>query len=60
VQGAHPRHFALIPGGRYLIAANRDTNNIVTFQVDRESGKLHYTGNSIEVSKPVCVQPFYL
>ncbi|WP_370872468.1 lactonase family protein [Paenibacillus zeirhizosphaerae] len=59
VQGEHPRHFALTPGGKYLIAANRDTNNIVTFRVDKASGRLEYTGLSLSVSKPVCVQPFY-
>ncbi|MFB5759574.1 lactonase family protein [Paenibacillus medicaginis] len=59
VQGQHPRHFALTPGGNYLIAANRDTNNIVTFRVDKTSGRLEYTGLSVSVSKPVCVQPFY-
>lgn len=58
-QGQHPRHFALTPGGNYLIAANRDTNNIVTFQVDKTSGRLDYTGVSVSVPKPVCVQPFY-
>ncbi|MCQ6562105.1 lactonase family protein [Paenibacillus mendelii] len=60
VEGSHPRNFALTPGGQYLIAANRDTNNIVTFRVDQESGKLHYTGNHVEVSKPVCVRPVRL
>lgn len=59
VQGQHPRHFALTPGGKYLIAANRDTNNIVTFRVDKASGRLEYTGLSVSVSKPVCVEPFY-
>ncbi|QYR22680.1 lactonase family protein [Paenibacillus sp. sptzw28] len=60
VQGAHPRHFALTPAGNYLIAANRDTNNIVTFRVHKNTGMLEYTGKSITVSKPVCVQPLYL
>lgn len=59
-RGGHPRHFALTPGGRYLLAANRDGNNIVTFKVDPQSGKLSYTGNSVTVSKPVCVKPIYI
>ncbi|MDO3410797.1 lactonase family protein [Saccharibacillus sp. CPCC 101409] len=58
-EGRHPRHFALTPSGKHLIAANRDTNNIVVFDVDQESGKLAFNGNSVSVSKPVCVQPFY-
>lgn len=60
VEGGHPRHFALTPNGRYLLAANRDANNIVTFKVDQENGNLQYTGNSVTVSKPVCVVPIYL
>lgn len=60
VEGGHPRHFALTPNGRYLLAANRDTDNIVTFKVDQASGKLAFTGNSVTVSKPVCVVPIYL
>ncbi|MNG29424.1 6-phosphogluconolactonase [compost metagenome] len=57
--GGHPRHFALTPDGAYLIAANRDGNNLVVFSVDRASGRLSFTGNTAEVSKPVCVKPAY-
>ncbi|AOZ94383.1 lactonase family protein [Paenibacillus crassostreae] len=60
VEGQHPRHFAFTPKGDYLIVANRDTNNLTTFRVDQESGRLQYTGISVSVSKPVCVQPYYL
>ncbi|MFB9328540.1 lactonase family protein [Paenibacillus aurantiacus] len=58
--GGHPRHFALTPGGQYLLCANRDDNNIVTFRIDRETGRLSETGQSVSVSKPVCVKPVYL
>lgn len=58
--GGHPRNFALTPDGSFLIAANRDSNNLVSFRVDQESGKLQPTGESAEVSKPVCVKPVYL
>lgn len=57
--GGHPRHFTLTPDGAYLIAANRDGNNLVVFSVDRASGRLAFTGNTAEVSKPVCVKPAY-
>jgi len=59
-EGGHPRHFAITPNGDYLIVANRDTNNLVTFRMDQESGRLQYTGISETVSKPVCVLPYYL
>ncbi|MDO7905679.1 lactonase family protein [Paenibacillus sp. JX-17] len=56
-EGGHPRHFALTPNGKYLLCANRDANNIVTFQVNQTTGKLTFSGASVTVSKPVCVQP---
>lgn len=59
-EGGHPRHFALTPSGDHLLTANRDANNIVVFKVDKASGRLTSTGNSVNVSKPVCVRPYYV
>lgn len=59
-QGGHPRHFALTPDGQYLIAANRDDNVLAVFKVEPESGRLQFTGQTAQVSKPVCVKPVYL
>jgi 6-phosphogluconolactonase len=56
-RGGHPRHFALTPDGAYLIVANRDANNLVVFSVEATTGRLVFTGNTAEVSKPVCVKP---
>jgi 6-phosphogluconolactonase len=38
-QGRHPRHFALSTDGRLLVAANRDSNSLVAFQIDQQSGR---------------------
>lgn len=59
-EGGHPRHFALTPNGDHLLAANRDSNNIAVFTVDKDSGRLTFTGNTVSVSKPVCVRPYYV
>jgi 6-phosphogluconolactonase len=56
-RGGHPRHFTLTPDGDYLIVANRDGNNLVVFSIEEGSGRLTFTGNTAEVSKPVCVKP---
>lgn len=56
-RGGHPRHFTVTPDGEYLIAANRDGNNLVVFSLDAASGRLSFTGNTAELSKPVCVKP---
>lgn len=59
-EGGHPRHFALTPSGDHALVANRDANNIVVFKVDKATGRLTSTGNSVSVSKPVCVRPYYI
>ena len=38
--GEHPRSFVISPDGDLLAVANRDSNNIVYFAVDGDSGKL--------------------
>lgn len=55
-QGKTPRNFALDPSGKYLLAANQDSNNISIFTIDQSTGKLTYTGKSVAVFKPVCLQ----
>jgi len=57
VEGRHPRHFALTPSGNHLLAANKDSDNIAVFRVNRDTGAIAYTGNSVTVSMPVCVLP---
>ncbi|MEW9700007.1 lactonase family protein [Paenibacillus sp. SI8] len=54
--GRTPRNFALTPQGDYLLAANQDSNSITVFRVDAETGKLEETGQTAEVSKPVCMK----
>jgi 6-phosphogluconolactonase len=54
--GGHaPRSFTLDPSGRWLLAANQDSNNITVFRVDPETGRIAATGKSIEVPSPVCL-----
>jgi 6-phosphogluconolactonase len=53
--GKTPRNFAIDPSGEWLLAANQDSNTVVTFRINRESGRLTRTGNSIEVKSPAMV-----
>ncbi|NMO96296.1 lactonase family protein [Paenibacillus lemnae] len=55
-EGGHPRHFSIMPGGRHLIVANRDGNNLVTYNIAQD-GTLQFTGITASQSKPVCVKP---
>jgi len=36
--GVHPRNFAIDPTGKYLLVANRDSNNIVVFTIIKSTG----------------------
>lgn len=55
-QGKFPRNFAIDPTGSYLVAANQNSNNIVVFRIDAKTGRLTPTGQTFEVSSPVCVR----
>jgi 6-phosphogluconolactonase len=55
-EGATPRNFSLDPTGRWLLAANQDSNSIVVFSRDEESGRLTPTQQRIAVPSPVCVR----
>jgi 6-phosphogluconolactonase len=55
-QGHIPRNFKIDPTGRYLFAANQNTNNIVLFKIDPGTGRLSAAGQTLEVQSPVCVQ----
>ena len=44
------------PTGKFLLVANQNTNNIVVFKIDQETGRLKSNGVEVEVSKPVCLK----
>lgn len=53
--GKTPRNFAVDPTGRFLIVANQDSDNLVTFEIDQELGTLTEI-RRIECPTPVCVK----
>ncbi len=54
--GLTPRDFEIDPSGRFLLAANQDSDTIVTFAIDQETGMLSETGFVAEVPTPVCLK----
>lgn len=54
--GIHPRNFCIDPGGNFLLVANRDSDEIVLFKIDKKTGLLDDTKKRIKVSKPVCLK----
>lgn len=57
-KGKTPRSFVFGPNGKFLIVANQNSDNIVVFKINTETGELTETGVDIEVPSPTCVQLF--
>src|SRR6266404_2591660 len=53
--GKTPRNFAIDPTGKFLLAANQESNNIVIFRIDSTTGALTPTGEIAEAPAPVCI-----
>jgi 6-phosphogluconolactonase len=53
--GKIPRHFTIDPTGKFLIAANADSNNLVTLKIDETTGALSPTGKEVSVPSPQCI-----
>jgi 6-phosphogluconolactonase len=54
-QGQTPRNFNIDPTGTFLLAANQNSNTIVSFRIDPEQGRLTPTGQVTETPAPVCI-----
>jgi len=54
--GEKPRNFTIDPTGNFLLVANQDTDNIVIFKRDKQTGLLTETGEQISVPRPVCLK----
>jgi len=56
VLGKGPRDFIIDPTGTYLIVTNQNSDNVVVFKRNKQTGLLTATGEEIHLPKPVCVQ----
>src|SRR6516225_9542151 len=54
-QGSGPRFIGLDPAGHFLHAANEQGDNVLTFRVNGNSGKLTPTGQVIKNGSPVTI-----
>ncbi|MBS1662776.1 MAG: lactonase family protein [Bacteroidetes bacterium] len=55
VFGKEPRNFMIDPTGGYLLVANQDSNTIIVFKIDAQTGRLIPTKEKISVPSPVCL-----
>lgn len=54
-RGHEPRDFIQTPDGSFLLVANQDSNNIVTFAVDETAPSLTYL-STVAAPTPVCLR----
>ncbi|AHM63254.1 6-phosphogluconolactonase [Flammeovirgaceae bacterium 311] len=54
--GLTPRNFVIHPNGEFLLVANQDSGNVVTFRIDQNTGLLQETGINTEIPTPVCLK----
>ena len=53
--GKTPRNFSFDSSGRWLLAANQQSNDIFVFRVSGKTGKLTPNGQKVRIGRPVCV-----
>lgn len=54
-RGKTPRHFAIAPGGKWLVVANQDSGTLAVYRIDDVTGKLTPSGALVDSGTPVCV-----
>jgi len=53
-----PRNFNIDPTGRFALVEGQDSDNIVSFRINSDSGEFQPTGHSVNLRKPVCIKFF--
>jgi 6-phosphogluconolactonase len=54
--GKTPRNFVIDPSGKFLLVANQNSDNIITFRIESKSGKLKQVGSAVNVPSPTCIK----
>lgn len=51
-RGNYPRSFNFDPAGQFLYCCNQRADNVTVFRIDRDSGRLDFTGQYVPVGNP--------
>lgn len=54
--GNGPRHFQIDPTGEWCLVANQQSDHVVSFRIDQETGQGTWTGKSVQVTAPSCAE----
>lgn len=55
VSGEYPKDVALIPGNKFLVSANHESDTLTFFSINMENGTLIMNGPEMKVIKPNCI-----
>jgi 6-phosphogluconolactonase len=53
--GEIPRNFGIDPSGNYLLAGNQNSDTVVVFKINQETGIPEATGTVLDIPSPVCI-----
>ena len=59
-QGKRPRNLLIDQKGSYVFVANRDSDNVVVFERNPNTGSIEYSGEKVTVPAAVCIQQLML
>ncbi len=54
-EGDYPNQFAMDPSGRSFFVCNQRSDQITSFRIDKQSGKLSFTGRCQALGTPMCM-----
>lgn len=55
ISGDFPKSFAMIPGDKYFVSLNHDSDEMTTFVIDYETGHCLMQNKPIKITKPNCI-----
>lgn len=55
ISGEYPKDVSLMPGNKYLVSANHESDTLTFFTVDMEKGTIIMNGPEMKVLKPNCI-----
>ncbi len=54
--GKGPRDFMIDPQGKYLLVANQNSDSVVIYRINQETGSLNGVISNIQLGNPVCIK----
>lgn len=60
VKGDHPRNFMVDPKGNFLLVANMNSDNVVQFKINEETGTPAFLSEPLQIPAPVCLKWHFL